>query len=154
MEVSKTAEDTSRSDKATGKAGICGVTTAPQRLLERLLQSQGKNADNTNGCESTCTAASSALRSSGQYWDLTPSSRGGSRRQREARVLLSPGRTSTRYHKRLGQEASPASLSPKEWTHSLLRGLLEDCHEDVRGCKRWQWPYWWACFERTKVLRP
>jgi hypothetical protein len=38
-------------------------------------------------------------------------------------------------------------------THTLLRELPEDCHEDVPGCKRWQQPYQLVCFELTKTLR-
>lgn len=38
-------------------------------------------------------------------------------------------------------------------THTLLRGLLEDYREDIRGYKRWQQPCQLVCFELTKTLR-
>jgi hypothetical protein len=49
MEASKAVDDTPKSDKATGRADICGATTSLQRLLERRSQSQENNCDIANG---------------------------------------------------------------------------------------------------------
>jgi hypothetical protein len=39
MKVSKAAGDTLKSDRATGKAGICGATTSPQKIAWKALPS-------------------------------------------------------------------------------------------------------------------
>jgi hypothetical protein len=48
MEASKAADDTPKSDKATGKADICGATTSLQRLLENRSQPQENNGNIAN----------------------------------------------------------------------------------------------------------
>ena len=53
MAVSKAADDSPESGKATGKADICGATTSPPRLLESCSHSQERNGDDADGLGST-----------------------------------------------------------------------------------------------------